>query len=94
LRTISDRYGVAIKVATGGTLARKYIKEIRAKLVIAVACKRDLISGIHDAIPIDVYGIFNEIVQEPCIDTTVAAEKIEAVLMKLCKKEEKQIQMI
>jgi hypothetical protein len=86
LQQLSDTYKVSTKVATGGTLARKYIKEIKAKLVIAVACKRDLISGICDTIPaVDVYGIFNEIVNEPCLDTTVSAEKIEAVLAMVCQ---------
>jgi len=87
LRTITDERRVSAKVATGGTLARKYIRQIKAKLVIAVACKRDLVSGICDAFPVDVYGIFNEIVNEPCIDTSVSIKDMEAVLDVVCKKE-------
>ena len=46
---IRNKYqNTEVKIATGGTLARKYIKEIRPSLIIAVACKRDLISGIKD----------------------------------------------
>ncbi|MDR3260019.1 MAG: DUF116 domain-containing protein [Fusobacteriaceae bacterium] len=86
LKKLSEKYGVKIKVATGGTLARKYIKEIKAKLVIAVACKRDLMSGVCDAIPMDVYGVFNEIINEPCTDTSVSTEKIEEFLEMVCKR--------
>ncbi|MGL5377736.1 MAG: DUF116 domain-containing protein [Cetobacterium sp.] len=69
-----------IKVATGGTLARIYLKEYKPDLVIAVACKRDLTSGIRDSFPILVYGIFNQIIKSPCIDTKVDVNKISNVL--------------
>ena len=77
---IKSEFPVEVKVATGGTLARKHIKDTRPDLVMAVACKRDLVSGIHDAFPVNVYGIFNEIVNEPCIDTTVSIEKVREFL--------------
>jgi len=71
---------VEIKIATGGTLARKYVKEIKPNLIIAVACKRDLISGIKDAEPFLVYGVFNKIKNESCINTTVAMKDIYTIL--------------
>lgn len=78
---IQNKYlNVEIKIATGGTLARKYIKEIRPSLIIAVACKRDLIGGIKDAKPFLVYGIFNKIKGEPCINTTVVMDDIYKIL--------------
>ena len=78
---IQNKYqNVEIKIATGGTLARKYVKEIKPNLIIAVACKRDLISGIRDAEPFLVYGVFNKIKNESCINTTVAIEDIYAIL--------------
>jgi hypothetical protein len=46
---LSHKYSAIIKVATGGTLARKMIKECRPSGVIAVACERDLSSGIQDS---------------------------------------------
>ena len=75
-KRLKEKYPVEIKIATGGTLAWKHIKDIRPKVVLAVACKRDLMSGIHDAYPMKVYGIFNEIKGEPCIDTSVSMDKI------------------
>jgi len=71
---------IDVKIATGGTLARKYVKDLRPDLIIAVACKRDLISGIRDAEPFLVYGVFNKIKNESCINTTVAIEDIYAIL--------------
>lgn len=80
---IKSEFPVEVKIATGGTLARKHIKDTRPDLVMAVACKRDLVSGIHDAYPVNVYGIFNEIPNEPCIDTTVSIEKVREFLNKI-----------
>lgn len=81
--SIKSEFPVEVKVATGGTLARKHIKETRPDLVMAVACKRDLVSGIHDAYPVNVYGIFNEIPNEPCIDTTVSISKVKEFLKEI-----------
>ena len=80
---IKSEFPVEVKVATGGTLARKHIKDTRPDLVMAVACKRDLVSGIHDAYPVNVYGIFNEIPNEPCIDTTVSIQKVREFLKEI-----------
>ena len=78
---IQNKYqNVEIKIATGGTLARKYVKEIKPNLIIAVACKRDLISGIKDAEPFLVYGVFNKIKGKPCINTTVVMDDIYEIL--------------
>ena len=85
LLQLKKEYPVEIKIATGGTLARKHIKEIRPNLVIAVACKRDLMSGIHDAFPVKVIGVFNKILNEPCVNTTVSIEKIRKVLKNFYK---------
>jgi hypothetical protein len=71
---------IDIKVATGGTLARLYLKEYKPNLVIAVACKRDLTSGIRDSFPIPVYGIFNKIIKGPCKDTRIEVNEIRKVL--------------
>lgn len=82
---LKEKYKVDIKVATGGTLARKYIKEKNPDLIIAVACKRDLISGIYDAFPKKVYGVFNKIIDSPCINTEVNIDEIETLLKKFTK---------
>ena len=45
---LKEKTGINIFIATGGTLARKVIIENKPKAVIAVACERDITSGIHD----------------------------------------------
>lgn len=77
---IGRKYGVDISVATGGTLARKVIVEKRPKLVLAVACERDLTSGIKDCYPLPVIGILNERPFGPCFNTVVDVSKIDEAL--------------
>lgn len=74
---LKDRYGVNVAVATGGTLARRQVKELRPKVVLAVACERDLASGIADIERVQVYGITNERPHGPCFNTTVDYREIE-----------------
>jgi hypothetical protein len=83
LVALKGRYPIHINVATGGTLARKYIRDRRPKLVIAVACERDLISGIIDSFPLPVYGIFNKRPYGPCFNTSVLTDEIEQLLSRL-----------
>ena len=80
---LTRRYDVNIRVATGGTLARKCVKELRPKLIVAVACERDLTSGILDASPLPVLGLVNSRPYGPCMDTTVDVSKVEAYFKEL-----------
>lgn len=77
---LGQKFHIDISVATGGTLARKVIVEKRPKLVIAVACERDLTSGIKDCYPLPVIGILNERPFGPCFNTVVDVAKIDAAL--------------
>ena len=77
---IGRKYKVDISVATGGTLARKVIVEKRPKLVLAVACERDLTSGIKDCYPLPVIGILNDRPFGPCFNTKVDVDKIDQAL--------------
>ncbi len=77
---LSEKYGVGLAVATGGTLARRIVVERRPKLIIAVACERDLSSGIQDSYPLPVFGVINSRPHGPCYDTLVDLEKVEEAL--------------
>lgn len=77
---LSEKYGVGLAVATGGTLARRIVVERRPKMIIAVACERDLSSGIQDSYPLPVYGIINHRPHGPCYDTLVNLERVEEAL--------------
>jgi hypothetical protein len=77
------RYGVHLSVATGGTIARRLIVEQRPQMIIAVACERDLTSGIQDAHPLPVYGILNDRPHGPCFNTLVDLSSVEEALERL-----------
>jgi hypothetical protein len=80
LAELAQKYQIDISVATGGTLARKVIIEKRPKLVVAVACERDLTSGIKDCYPLPVIGVLNDRPFGPCFNTKVDVEKIDQAL--------------
>jgi hypothetical protein len=77
LITMCDSYGIKMSIATGGTLARRVIVESRPRAIVAVACERDLTSGIQDAYPIPVIGVLNERPYGPCRDTRVDLARVE-----------------
>lgn len=80
LADLAQKYSIDISVATGGTLARKVIIEKRPKLVFAVACERDLTSGIKDCYPLPVIGVLNDRPFGPCFNTKVDIQKIDEAL--------------
>ncbi len=80
LAELAEKFRIDISVATGGTLARKVIIEKRPKLVVAVACERDLTSGIKDCYPLPVIGVLNDRPFGPCFNTKVDVEKIDQAL--------------
>ena len=80
LLALSQTYGVHIAIATGGTIARRIVVQKQPKLIVAVACERDLTSGIQDTYPIPVYGVLNDRPNGPCLDTRVALPHLEAAL--------------
>lgn len=79
---LHDKYGVNLAVATGGTIARRIVVQLRPRMIIAVACYRDLSSGIQDTYPLPVYGVLNERPHGPCLDTTVSIDRVEEMLQR------------
>ena len=82
LLEISEETGVNLVVASGGTFARKFAKEYQPKAIVAIACERDLTSGIKDmnAQRIPVVGVLNERPNGPCYNTTVPVCKVRQAL--------------
>lgn len=77
---ITREYGVNLAIVTGGTLARKVVKTLRPHAVLAIACERDLTSGIQDVFPLPAIGILNERPEGPCCNTTVDMDKVEKAI--------------
>ena len=74
---LSRKYHVSISVATGGSVARRIIIEKKPDMIIAVACERELTSGIQEVYPLPVYGILNDRPFGPCYDTDIDLEIVE-----------------
>lgn len=80
---LCHKYHMHFVVATGGTLARQMVAKARPKAIIAVACERDLTSGIQDVFPIPVIAIFNERTFGPCFNTRVDINRVEEAIKML-----------
>jgi len=80
LLQLCDSYGFKLCVATGGTIARRIVVEMRPKLIIAIACERDLSSGIQDCYPLPVFGLPNQRPCGPCRDTLVSLTRLEELV--------------
>ncbi len=80
---MAERWQVKIKVVTGGTLARQAVNKLRPECILAVACERDLSTGIVDSFPLPVCGVLNERPSGPCFNTTVCFDALEEKLVNL-----------
>lgn len=82
---LGEKYHAIVKVASGGTLARKFIEESKPRGVVAVACERDLSLGIQDAVEIPVIGVLNCRPNGPCFNTNVVIADVEQALKAICE---------
>jgi hypothetical protein len=76
LLDLRDEYGVKVAVVTGGTLARRIVAKTRPRAIVAIACERDLSSGIQDVHPLPALGIVNIRPEGPCFNTQVDLGKV------------------
>jgi hypothetical protein len=75
---IAGRYEVPVFVATRGQLARRVIRERRPRAVVAVACERDMMTGLRDvAGRLPVLGLTMRLPNGPCRDATIDLAKME-----------------
>jgi hypothetical protein len=69
---LAGKYGVPVFVATRGQLARRVIRERRPRAVVAVACERDMVTGLHDvAGKVPVLGLTMTLPAGPCKDAAL-----------------------
>jgi hypothetical protein len=69
---IAGRYDVPVFVATRGQLARRVIRERRPRAVVAVACERDMMTGLRDvAGKLPVLGLTMRLPNGPCRDAVL-----------------------
>lgn len=80
---LSEELGFIFFVATGGTLARQIVKKNRPQAVLAIACERDLMSGIQDVYPLPAVGVLNLRPNGPCYNTKVDIEEVKKTLQQI-----------
>ncbi len=75
---IAGRYEVPVFVATRGQLARRVIRERRPRAVVAVACERDMMTGLRDvAGKLPVLGLTMQLPNGPCRDAALDLAQME-----------------
>ena len=76
---IAGRYDVPVFVATRGQLARRVIRERRPRAVVAVACERDMMTGLRDvAGKLPVLGLTMRLPNGPCRDAELDLDRMDA----------------
>lgn len=80
---ISERCGIRTVVAKGGTAARNTVKEFKPDFILAIACERELVSGIGDVGKIPVIGVVNQRPNGYCSNTTVDMVLLKKILREL-----------
>lgn len=80
LINIAEENKLSLFIATGGSLARRIINDVKPDAVVAVACENDLSSGIADIYPIPVWGIPNIRPFGPCMNTLVDLNEIKKAI--------------
>ncbi len=83
LLDIFDKHRVDAWVVPGGTLARELVRAKKPKIVLAIACERELSSGIADTHPTPVVSIINERPNGPCVETRASCESVDEILTQL-----------
>ena len=83
LMKLSEELGFVFFVATGGTLARQVVIKNRPQAVLAIACERDLMSGIQDVYPLPAVGVLNIRPNGPCYNTRVDIDEVKRVLSQI-----------
>lgn len=70
-------------VVKGGTAARSIVFETKPSLIIAIACERELKSGINDIGEIPVVGVINSRPFGDCNNTSVDIELFKDYLLQV-----------
>ena len=80
LISLHERYGVRLAVASGGRQAVALVRRPENRLILAVACPKELAMGILATFPKPVYVVKNTVGETPCINTGVDCACIETAI--------------
>jgi len=77
---LCDQLGVNLYFATGGGMAVKMAKQRHIKIIVAIACEKELFYGILGTLPKPVVAVKNILPHGPCLDTGVSMEDVRKAL--------------
>ena len=80
---LRDDYGVQCNIASGGRQAIDMVRDPSVKLVVAVACEKELSDGILAAFPKPVIAVPNLRPEGPCKNTRVNIDEAIAAVKAL-----------
>jgi len=83
IRALVVRTGIQSCVASGGRVAQKRAMAPEIRVVLAVACKRELAEGIRAVFPKKVFAVPNSWPHGECRDTDVDVTRLEKELAQL-----------
>ncbi len=81
--TLADKYGCQYYIAKGGREAAERVKRKDVRVVVAVACEKELSAGIVSALPKPVIAVPNRQPHGYCNDTVITAEEVEEALQRV-----------
>jgi hypothetical protein len=76
LLEISEEYGISIAVASGGRIALKKVMAEEVQGVVAIACEKELRTGLMATMPKAVFAVPNLRPHGYCIDTDVYMDDV------------------
>jgi hypothetical protein len=83
-REIAAQWGCPTAVAANNAIARERIREHRPNALLAVACERDLVSGLFDfGHKLPIFVLPNQRPHGPCLRATIDMERLRETLRRI-----------
>jgi hypothetical protein len=80
LLDLCERHDVEVAIAKGGRVAVRLARRPEVRAIIAVACEKELRSGIFACLPKPVIAVPNRRPNGPCNETDVAVDEVERAI--------------
>ena len=85
LVSIRDEFGIRCSMAAGGREALSFVADKQVRVVVAVACEKELCQGIFAVFPKPVLGVLNIQTNGPCRNTRIDPESVRAAVRSVLK---------
>lgn len=85
LLAIRDEFGIHCSLAAGGREALAFVRNPQIKVVVAVACEKELTQGILAVFPKPVLGVLNIQTNGPCRNTHLDPDTVRTAIRSMLK---------